>query len=569
MAAAEKGLTEDRMMEWKKVCLEDKDKITAYLRLAGYPNCELTFTNILLWGRRYPTRYTVVDDHLIIYSIQERSFTYPLGEGDPEPALRELAAFCAREQIPLRFHSVNESIWDDLQKRYPGRFQIIWVRDYADYVYRRSDLAELKGKKYHGKRNHIHNFLRTCDWSYEPITDANQEECFEMSVKWWEQNGADEGDKETEMEVTRMALNLRKYLGLSGGLLRVDGNVAAFTLGEAVNPDTFVVHIEKAFADLQGAYPMINQQFVLHEAMDYTYINREDDSGMPGLRKAKLSYHPAFLLKKGYVTEKADTRELYEEVFPEDGKAFTDYYYSHKIRNNKVLTKCVDGNVVSMLHMNPYSLCINGSRADCYYLVAVATKKAYRRRGYMRELMEQAFEIARREDVPYLYLMPADPAIYEPFGFQFLTEPTRQQPQTDPDEWQAWRDSQKNAVWIDRSGGTFTEELAKEMTGFATEWLSARYDIYTCPSEAYYQDLLEQAMSENGGLCVRYDGSGKMAGFFFYCVGEYVERLQSVGGIDGCPVQKNASVPGIMIKAISGSGTEERMGQRVWIPEMV
>ena len=92
---------------------------------------------------------------------------------------------------------------------------------------------------------------------------------------------------------------------LAGGILKVDGEIIAFTLGEPVCSDTFVVHIEKAFAEIQGAYPMINQQFVEHECQEYTYVNREEDTGAEGLRKAKLSYRPVFMVEKGRVTERA------------------------------------------------------------------------------------------------------------------------------------------------------------------------------------------------------------------------------------------------------------------------
>ena len=106
------------------------------------------------------------------------------------------------------------------------------------------------------------------------------------------------------MCVTLNSLRLFKELKLTGGVLRIGGEVVAFTIGEPVKADTFVVHIEKAYADIQGAYPMINQQFVLNECGDYQYINREDDTGAEGLRKAKLSYRPVFFVEKGIVKER-------------------------------------------------------------------------------------------------------------------------------------------------------------------------------------------------------------------------------------------------------------------------
>ena len=140
---------------------------------------------------------------------------------------------------------------------------------------------------------------------YETLTEANLEECFQMALKWREVNECDgDEDKINEMAVTMNSLRLFKELELQGGILRVNGEIVAFTLGEKLCGDTFVVHIEKAFADIQGAYPMINQQFVAHECQAYRYINREEDTGSEGLRKAKLSYRPAFLVEKGTVTRK-------------------------------------------------------------------------------------------------------------------------------------------------------------------------------------------------------------------------------------------------------------------------
>lgn len=125
-----------------------------------------------------------------------------------------------------------------------------------------------------------------------------------MALRWRNENNCEENhEKNAEMCVTLNSLRLLDELDLIGGLLRINGEVVAFTIGEPICEDTFVVHIEKAYADIQGAYPMINQQFVEHECKQYKYINREEDTGAEGLRKAKLSYRPAFLVEKGMVKE--------------------------------------------------------------------------------------------------------------------------------------------------------------------------------------------------------------------------------------------------------------------------
>ena len=204
-------------------------------------------------------------------------------------------------------YNVTPDNFERLQEWFPDRYQIEYDRDQADYVYETEKLATLSGKKLHGKRNHINKFKIMYEdrWSYEPMTKDNVEDCFQMALKWRNENGCEEdSEKNAEICVTLNSLRLFEELGLKGGVLRIDGEVAAFTVGEPICSDTFCVHIEKAYAEVQGAYPMINQQFVSHECMDYKYVNREEDTGAEGLRKAKMSYRPVFMVEKGTVTRK-------------------------------------------------------------------------------------------------------------------------------------------------------------------------------------------------------------------------------------------------------------------------
>ena len=208
---------------------------------------------------------------------------------------------------PFLMYNVTPEYFEQLNEWYPERFQIEYDRDSADYVYESEKLATLSGKKLHGKRNHINKFKSLYDgrWSYESMTRENLEDCFQMALKWRKENECEDDDeKRGEMCVALNSLRLFEELHLTGGVLRIDGEVVAFTIGEPICEDTYVVHIEKAYADVQGAYTMINQQFVEHECMNYKYVNREDDTGAEGLRKAKLSYRPVFMVEKGDVTEK-------------------------------------------------------------------------------------------------------------------------------------------------------------------------------------------------------------------------------------------------------------------------
>lgn len=293
---------------FKRPELEDKEIISTYFAKAPSRSCERTFANVYLWSRHYHVKYAIVENALVFMDDEfELAYAYPAGEpAAVKNALDRLMEYSREKGNPFKLYNVTEENFAQLEEFYPGRFTVEYDRDEADYVYEREKLATLSGKKLHGKRNHINKFKALYEnWSYESLSDDNVEECFQMALAWRSQNGCEEDtEKNAEMCVTLNSLRLYKELGMVGGCIRVNGEIVAFCIGEAVCEDTFVVHVEKAFVDVEGAYPMINQQFVQHECMEYEYVNREEDTGAAGLRKAKLSYRPAFLVEKGTVTEK-------------------------------------------------------------------------------------------------------------------------------------------------------------------------------------------------------------------------------------------------------------------------
>jgi len=290
---------------FKRPELEDREIIAPYFEKAPSRSCERTFANVYLWSRHYHVKYAVIEGALVFRDEGEDvAFAYPAGEPEAvKRALEYLMEYCSRQNVPFVLYNVTEENFAQMDAWYPGQFEIEYLRDEADYVYETEKLATLAGKKLHGKRNHINKFKNLYpDWSYEPISEENAEECFQMALEWRNENGCEEDlEKNAEMCVTLNFLRLFRELEMKGGLIRVDKKVVAFCVGEPVSRDTFVVHVEKAFAGVEGAYPMINQQFVQHECMEYQYVNREEDTGAEGLRKAKLSYHPAFLVEKGIV----------------------------------------------------------------------------------------------------------------------------------------------------------------------------------------------------------------------------------------------------------------------------
>ena len=209
----------------------------------------------------------------------------------------------AKDGKPLEIIGVTTENQQELDTLFPGKFIYEPMRNGFDYIYTVESLSSLSGKKLHAKRNHINHFISEYqDWTFEPITPDNLAECYEMNTEWTRENTTSE-DTGLMQENAAIKRCFEHYseLELEGGLLRLDGKIIAYTIGEVIASDTFNTHIEKAFADIQGAYPLINREFasyIKENHPEIVYINREEDMGSEGLRHAKLSYHPAILLEK-------------------------------------------------------------------------------------------------------------------------------------------------------------------------------------------------------------------------------------------------------------------------------
>lgn len=304
--------------EFRKPKIEDWELISSYMHRFPDANCAKTVGNVILWSDFYHVEFMIYKNVLLLRNRTDKTpyrMAFPVGEdSDVKDVIQELMELAKTQEKKLQFYAVTNDEFAKLEAWFPDTFDIEYDRDSADYVYDVEKLATLAGKKYQAKRNHINKFRSVYEerWEYEPITRENVTECIEMLHQWYlkKEVAEDPEEQKAEIIVAEKSLMYFEELHMQGGLLRIDGEVIAFCLGERACEKTFIVHIEKAFADIQGAYPLINQQFVFHELLGkYQFVNREEDMGIEGLRKAKLSYHPAFLLEKGFVTCKSDIYE--------------------------------------------------------------------------------------------------------------------------------------------------------------------------------------------------------------------------------------------------------------------
>lgn len=288
------------MVTFHPITLEDQRWMRELLEKQSRFSCEYCFGNHFIWRNTYQEQAARIGDYatVMLESKGVKRFLYPAGEGDLRPVVEELLRYAEEQRIPFRMFSASKEDVEELEMLFPGKFRFSCDRDFMDYIYRVEDLIQLPGRKYHGKRNHIARF-RDSDWAFEELSDSNFQDCLEMNRRWCKQNGNCQQD-DIRAERCAVAQSFRYFheLGFFGGLLRQDGRVVAYTIGEQLNEETVVVHIEKAFGEIQGAYPAINQEFLKNLCSGYTYVNREEDLGIPGLRRAKLSYHPVFLHEK-------------------------------------------------------------------------------------------------------------------------------------------------------------------------------------------------------------------------------------------------------------------------------
>lgn len=298
-------------MEFKKIELSDRQWMDEKLAQSNFRGSEYCFTNSFNWRDVYGVEVGQTHGMLVVKCTKPVvTYSFPAGKGDLKSAIMDIIDDSKQSGVPMMINCIGTEGKDQLEQLFPNMFEITFDRDTCDYIYDRESLTTLAGKKLQSKRNHINKFKENYpNWVYEDISLENIQDCYDMNTKWCETYGCMENDGlAKEGCAVRSAFKHFQALQLKGGLLRGEpnGEVLAYTMGTGLNSDTFIVHIEKAFHDIQGAYPLINQQFVEHNCQDYIYVNREDDTGAEGLRKAKLSYKPAILLEKYYAVLRSE-----------------------------------------------------------------------------------------------------------------------------------------------------------------------------------------------------------------------------------------------------------------------
>ena len=380
------------MIKFKDLSTSDRALIQRFTLYGERQNCDLSFSNLISWRFLYNTQFAVIDDYLVFRFHTGRHLAYMMPI--PKPQVMEDGSYrvkpcdeCSVKVIrtirddsiamghPFLMLGVCNYMVDLIEQSFPDTFTIEPNRNFADYIYTRDKLINLSGKKLQSKRNHINKFKSLYpQYTYRPLTEDLIPQCLELEKQWRKvsKDDTDEQDLDESLsiELRSMTRAFHRWdrLGLTGGTIWVDDKLVAFTFGCPINQTTFDVCVEKADVNYEGAFSIINQEFVKHLPEQYCYINREEDMGNEGLRRAKLSYHPDILLEKNTVMEKhplrefedqdrilQETRDLWKLVFNDSDK-FMDLYFSRVYKPKYNVTCQLNHHVVAALQTLPYDV---------------------------------------------------------------------------------------------------------------------------------------------------------------------------------------------------------------------
>lgn len=413
-------------MQFKPISLAAKEQIQRLTLNGPGINCDLSFANMFSWRFLYNTMYTE-EDGFVFFRFHTRhhlAYMMPIGQGDLKAAISKIMEDSRRQGHPFLLLGVCGDMRQQVEDLFPNQLTIEYDRDYCDYIYTRESLATLKGKKLQPKRNHANKFHRLYpEAEFKPLTVKEIPDCMAMVENWYKMH-SDRVDIENEHRSLKECFSNYEALGLRGGVLYVHGKVAAFTYGMPINANTFDVCVEKADEAYEGSYAVINQEFAKSLPVQYEYVNREEDMGMEGLRKAKLSYQPAIILQKYIIKElhpmshtpgltmRDHVKTLWQLCFNDD-PAFIDLYFKYRYKDE--INRFIERNkrVVSALQAIPYPMTWCGRTVLTEYISGACTHPEYRDRGLMRELLDETHRRMKDDGVLFATLIPAEKSLFD------------------------------------------------------------------------------------------------------------------------------------------------------------
>lgn len=513
-------------LEFKKIEVNSIQEMLPFYAMRHNMTCDSVFLESYVWKDYYNVRYAIWENKALLWLMEN--------EGRCFSAM----PLCREEDLPGAFAAIEEyfneelgyplviNLADEYAVKYlnlpEDKYLVEEQVDSRDYLYNGDAMRSLAGKKLHKKKNRVNAFKREYEGRYEyrRLCCSDSHDVWVFLDRWRQQKG-EEVEEHLDYEVKGIHDILKNCSEFSihmGGVY-IDGQMEAFTIG-SYNPveNMAVIHIEKANPEINGLYQFINQEFLIEEFPEAEWVNREDDMGLEGLRKAKMTYYPAdyarkYLVEqllngsKGYhwaeqianttagsvltyldAEDKDETKHLWHMCFPEDSESFIEYYYKEKTKDNEILVKKDNGLLISMVQYNPYAVKLRGRLWKLDYLVGVATEESRRREGHFRDVFVKMLHDEEAAGKPITYLVPVNPAVYAPMGFTFIGNVA---------SYELTEEAKKT---LTRTVCQDTPEDCGRAAVYMEQWLGARYEMYTRRDAAYVSRLIKELASENGTL---------------------------------------------------------------------
>ena len=419
-------MTEQQHIDFHIVTVADKPLFDYYILSSEEQNCDLNFANIFCWSATYHSEVAEVADFLVIRfdSDDAKCYMQPVGKGDKATIVELLRRDAFEQRTPLRLYGLSAEWRKFLEDNYPQEFAFDAPRALCDYIYRTEDLAQLQGRKYQPKRNHLNRFVAQHKWHTEPLSQANIKDCIALNNKWL--SAREVGDTElAEQHAIHRAFENFEVLGLRGLVLYADDRAVAFSYGTPITQRTFCTHIEKYDSSVEGAATMINRLMAQSLEEEFEFVNREDDLGLEGLRFAKMSYYPTLLLDKisalHLTPEQRQMRRLWHEIFGDEITEIDSFLIRHSDAIPFIHKE--NSEVASMLFVVPLQMWDK----RVAYIYAVATQPEYRGRGIASKLLNEALQfIDKSDEFDLAALIPSSTEskrLYERVGFEDIQVP--------------------------------------------------------------------------------------------------------------------------------------------------
>lgn len=417
----------------KKLTLENWQELQPYIALADYHEYNSNTMTMLMWTNMYEVYFETYPDYAIAYTCmphREPVWLMPYCTRDHRfEAVHAIRAYSQKHGIAFEIHSMTKEFKNWLVDTYPMEFLIWDCYDARDYVYDRRQQETLSGKKMQKRRNHFHAFLKQYEgrFVYRQLDESTREDVYAFLRYWQSFKDVDDSISAEDTGI-HLLLEHIKELPIEGGCIYIDGRLEAFNIASRLSKDMIQIHVEKANREIRGLYIAILKLYLETLEEDIVYVNREDDMGLPKLRKAKTDMQPVCKIQKfgsahqALKIQQADAawtrkiRSLWEQQFQEETAESTQFYFERLYREENCLLLVSEEELICMLQLRPMTIVLDGKDVRVPFVVGVATNPEYEGCGYMGMLLRYALKTVQGK-APFVLLQAYNWDLYKSFGF--------------------------------------------------------------------------------------------------------------------------------------------------------